>query len=140
MIALSPESYELLKLFDKGLTVHDSSFFSEPCINQLLENGFIESLTTDYDFDSCLPCPKSFDYVITENGKGYIADCEHDEAFRSSVKQIADSANTQAQLAKAKAQKADVKSYIALGFSAFAVFIEFAVNYDQIIAFLQRFI
>lgn len=57
-----------------------------------------------------------------------------------SSKEIADSSKLQADIAIKKANKADIKGIIALIISIFVAFIEFAVNYDEIIAFIKKFI
>lgn len=58
----------------------------------------------------------------------------------NSAKELADASKLQAGIAIKKAKKADIKGIIALIISIFVAFIEFAVNYDEIIYFIRKFI
>lgn len=51
---------------------------------------------------------------------------------------LANSAETQAKLALDKSKKADIKGWIAILLSALALFIEFAVNYNDILNFITK--
>lgn len=135
---LSSDSINLLTAFYNGLTIHDESLFDESCIDQLVDNGLIESRFISYDFSSDDAVSSNFsDYVITEKGKGYMLYLEDNRIFQESVKQIADSAKTQSDLAIKKAKKADIKGWIAVGISAFSLMLEIICNYEQIAEFLS---
>ena len=135
---LSSDSINLLTAFYNGLTIHDESLFDESCIDQLVDNGLIESRFISYVFSSDDAVSSNFsDYVITEKGKGYMLYLEDNRIFQESVKQIADSAKTQSDLAIKKAKKADKKGWIAVGISAFSLMLEIICNYEQIAEFLS---
>lgn len=135
---LSSDSINLLTAFYNGLTIHDESLFDESCIDQLVDNGLIESRFISYVFSSDDAVSSNFsDYVITEKGKGYMLYLEDNRIFQESVKQIADSAKTQSDLAIKKAKKADIKGWIAVGISAFSLMLEIICNYEQIAEFLS---
>lgn len=136
---LSSDSLNLLKTFSNGLTVHDESLFDESCIDQLSSNGLIERHIVDYDLTSSDVIKTRFsDYVITEKGKGYLLYCEHNESFQQSVKEIADSAKIQSDIALKAAKKADVKGWIAVIISALSLTLEIICDYGQIAIFFSR--
>ena len=64
-----------------------------------------------------------------------IASTAHEQS--ESAKQIANNSKTQADIAVKKSKKADVKGWIAIIISAFALLIEFATNYSQVTEFLK---
>lgn len=53
------------------------------------------------------------------------------------IEKIADSAKTQSDIAVKTSKKADIKGWFAVIISAIALFIEFVVNYSEIISFLK---
>ena len=53
------------------------------------------------------------------------------------IKEIADSAKLQAELAEKKARKADIRGIAALIISIIGLLFEFAVNYKEIIDFFS---
>ena len=135
---ISPESYKLLKCFNNDLAAHDETLFNEACIQQLLENGFIESHISGYYLDGSSPIPTYSNYAITEKGKGYIAYRKYEEEFRSSVKEIASSAKIQSNLALQKSKKADIKSWISIVFTGLGLLIEIIINFKPIVEFLSN--
>ena len=60
------------------------------------------------------------------------------EDIASSAETIANSAKTQSELAVEKSKKADIKGWIAVGISAFALLIENICNYEQIADFFSK--
>ena len=60
------------------------------------------------------------------------------EDIASSAETIANSAKTQSELAVEKSKKADIKGWIAVGISAFALLIEIICNYEQIANFFSK--
>ena len=136
---LSSESYELLKAFYNGLTVHNETLFDESCMQQLIKNDFIESHIVSYTLssdDSLLP--DFYDYTIRKKGKGYIFYREDSKSFQLSIKDIADSSKAQSNLAINKSKKADVKGWIAVGVSMVGLIIEIICNYEKIMEALSK--
>ena len=106
MIFLSPESLDLLKHLNTGLTIKFGSNENDNCISQLLEHGFIETHITDYSMSGESVIPRFSDYVITETGKAYLVEYEHEILALESLKSMAASAEEQAKSAKVQAELA----------------------------------
>ena len=162
-ILLSPDSYELLKYISSqpNSLVTNVSELSEDCLSQLVHYKLIEEHMTIYT--NYFPVVSSIS--ITELGKGYLYGRQSNDAFQQSVKAIADSAKesadsskhlaesthklatdskkisksaeTCADLAYKKSKKADIKGWISIGIAAFGAFIEFAIHYSEVIAFVK---
>lgn len=86
---------------------------------------------------------------ISEQGKAYLAEMRLSEEnakqeqiqkreFMDSVKQIAESAETQANIAVKTSKKADIKGWIAVLFSGIALLIEFAANHEEILEYINQ--
>lgn len=115
METLSPESFELLKLISEGLVVEKSSSVNHSCIEQLEENGLIESHICDYCLDGSSPIPVYSNYAITEKGKGYLSQLQNEEQSFLALKSIAESAKEQAKSAKIQSDLAVKSSLEAEG-------------------------
>lgn len=138
MEPISPESYESLKCFDRGLTVHDASLFNESCIEQLAANRFVESHISDYDLSGSSPVTVFSDYVITEKGRGYLAYRQYEEEFHNSIKKIAQSAETRSNIAIKTSKKADIKGWLSVFFTASGALVEFIIHFDEISMFFAN--
>lgn len=156
----SDESYEALKKISKLSPVSADNIkqFSDSCINQLMEYGFIECHITDYDTSGEWVMPRFSEYSITELGNGYIAARKNEsetyntiksisdsakstaltaEKHATSAREIAESAKKQAQISETKSKKADIKGWISIIFSGIALLFEFAVHHSEISAFFS---
>lgn len=134
---LSSDSYELLKAFGNGLTIHDDSLVDSDSLEQLLSCGFVSRHIVDYDTSGDFIKTKYSDYYITPKGSGFLAYREYDDAFHQSVKEMSDAAKLHADLALHTSKKADVKGWLAVGISACALLLELIINHSIIIDFFR---
>ncbi len=136
-ILLSNESYNLLKEFYSGNNPDLSCPDFQPQIDQLVEQGLIESKVIDYDISENFVRPVWSEYQITEFGKGFIVCHEADAELVRSISEIAASAKAQAASALKKSRKASVAGIISLAVSISMLLVSAISSYDKIIAFLN---
>lgn len=75
---------------------------------------------------------------ISEQGKAYLAEILHEDEFAKSIEKIAKSAEIQSDIALKTSKKADVKGWIAVIISIFALFIEFMAYHKEIFSFITN--
>lgn len=76
---------------------------------------------------------------ISEQGKAYLSETAHNDEFMESIEKIAKSAEIQSDIALKTSKKSDVKGWIAVIISIFALFIEFMAYHKEIFSFLAKF-
>jgi len=75
---------------------------------------------------------------ISEQGKAYLAEVLHEDEFAKSIEKIAKSAEIQSDIALKTSKKADIKGWIAVIISIFALFIEFMAYHKEIFSFIAN--
>lgn len=146
MIYLSPESLELLIQFNNGLTLDANSYPEDQRIDQLIKHGFINSHIEDYIMSGSSPLAHFSDYSITEDGKAYLAQYEHEIHTMESIRSMAESSEKrsisaekeiailqeQLKFAKKQAASASKDSLISRRLSIIAILISMAAVIVQI--------
>lgn len=103
-------------------------------VDRSLSGMRINPITHKYENDG-----EILSVSISEQGKAYLSETAHKDEFMESIEKIAKSAEIQSDIALKTSKKADVKGWIAVIISIFALLIEFMAYHKEIFSFLSKF-